>query len=86
MFSEWFEAHPRSVGETYLEHQRVAFGFSKALLKAGLACFIHSLFPALFQTTASRTVMELHARMAARQSHAAEPGESQPEWNRATVR
>ena len=82
----WFQAHPRSIGETYFEHQRVAFGFSAALLKAGLACFIHGLFPALFQTTASRTVMELHARMAARQNHAAEPAESRPAWNRAAAR
>ena len=67
MLSEWFESHPRSVGETYFEHQRVALGFSGALFKAALACFIHALFPALFQTTASRAVVELHAKIAARQ-------------------
>ena len=70
MLSHWFQSHPRSVGETYFEHQRAAFGFSGALLKAGLACFIHGLCPALFQTTASRAVTELHAKIAARQNHA----------------
>jgi hypothetical protein len=72
MLSRWFRAHPESVGETYWEHQRVALGFSGALLKAALACFIHGLMPALFQTTASRTVLGLHQSMAARQNHAAE--------------
>jgi len=86
MLSEWFASHPRSVGETYFEHQRVAFGFSGALLKAGLACFIHGLFPALFQTTASRAVTELRAKIAARQSHAVAPGETRPEWDRAVAR
>lgn len=71
MLKRLFLAHPESAGETYLEHQRVAFGFSAALLKAGLACFIHGLVPGLFQTTASRTIMELQQKMAARQHHAA---------------
>ena len=69
MFHRWFRAHPQSVGETYLDHQRIAFGFSAALLKAGLACFIHGLVPALFATTASRSIGELHEKMAARQNH-----------------
>jgi hypothetical protein len=68
MLQRWFQAHPESVGETYLEHQQVAFGYSAALLKAGLACFLHGLMPALFQTTASRTITELHQKMAARQT------------------
>jgi hypothetical protein len=69
MFHRWFRAHPQSVGETYLDHQQIAFGFSAALLKAGLACFIHGLVPALFATTASRTIGELHEKVAARQNH-----------------
>ena len=85
MLSDWFESHPRSVGETYFEHQRVAVGFSGALLKAALACFIHGLCPALFQTTASRAVTELHAKITARQSHAAEPGENRPDWDPAVA-
>jgi hypothetical protein len=73
MLSQWFQAHPQSVGETYWEHQRVALRFSGALLKAALACFIHGLIPALFQSTASRTVLELQESMAARQNPAGEP-------------
>ena len=67
MLNRWFLAHPESAGETYLEHQRVALGFAGALLKAGFACFFHALVPALFQTTASRTIVELQQKMAARQ-------------------
>ena len=71
MWNRWFLAHPESAGETYLEHQRVALGFAGALLRAGLACFVHALMPALFQTTASRTIMELHQKMAVRQQRSA---------------
>ena len=85
MLSEWFESHPRSVGETYFEHQRAAFGFSCALLKAGLACFIHGLCPALFQTTASRAVAELHAKITARHSGVV-PVETPADLKRLAVR
>jgi hypothetical protein len=63
MLDRWFLAHPRSVDEDYLEHQAMAFGFSAALLKAAAACFIHGLLPALFPSTASRTVAQLHKQM-----------------------
>jgi hypothetical protein len=63
MLHRWFLAHPRSVEESYLGHQRAAWRFSASLLKAALACFIHGLVPALFESTASRSVAELHKRM-----------------------
>jgi hypothetical protein len=58
-----FMEHPRSVGESYLEHQRRALNFGTALLVAGVACLLHALVPALFPTTGSRTVSRLHDRM-----------------------
>lgn len=64
MLDRWFLAHPRSVDESYLEHRRTAWRFSASLLKASAACFIHGLVPALFETTASRSVADLHERMA----------------------
>ena len=73
MLKQLIQAHPQSVGETYLYHQQFAFGFSGALLEADLACFIHDLVPSLFQTTASGTIHRLHATMAARSNHANEP-------------
>ncbi len=66
MLARIFTTHPRSIGEGYFAHQRVAFGFAASLLGAGLAAAIHGLFPCLFETTGSSTVARLHARMAAR--------------------
>ena len=54
-----FTAHPASVGETYLEHMRFARGFGGRMLLGGSAADIHSLFPFLFVTTASRINDEL---------------------------
>jgi uncharacterized protein DUF6356 len=58
-----FIRHPRSIGETYLEHQHHALGFGASLVFAGLACIVHGLVPALFPTTGSRTVSRLYQRM-----------------------
>jgi len=66
MLNRWFLAHPRTVDESYLEHQRAAWGFSASLLKAAGACFIHGLVPALFESTASQSITELHERMVTR--------------------
>jgi len=63
MLNDLFLSHPRSIGESYFEHQRTAFGFALALWAAGLACMIHALVPCLFQTRASRAVAQLHQRM-----------------------
>lgn len=63
MFWRWFLDHPRSVGETYFEHQGVAFGFSARLFLAACACLVHGLIPGLFERTASRSVARLHESM-----------------------
>ena len=49
-----FTAHPASVGETYFEHMRFARKFGGRMLLGGAAAVVHSLFPFLFVTTASR--------------------------------
>jgi hypothetical protein len=67
-----FLSHPRSVNETYLEHQRAAFGYGAALLVAGLACIIHGLVPGLCVTSGSRRVAALNHRMGERRRRAAE--------------
>jgi hypothetical protein len=63
MFDRWFLAHPRSVGETYLQHQRAALRFAGSLVSAGLASAIHAFLPNLFVRTGSRTVARLHVQM-----------------------
>jgi hypothetical protein len=48
-----FTRHPESVGETYFEHMCWAIFYSMSLTLAGAACAIHSVFPFLFEKTAS---------------------------------
>ncbi len=54
-----FTAHPASVGETYFQHMRFAFRFGGRMLLGGIAAVVHSVFPFLFVTTASRINDEL---------------------------
>jgi hypothetical protein len=63
MLDRWFLAHPRSVNESYIEHQAHALRFSGSLFLAAGACFIHALVPNLFQRTGSRTIERLHDEM-----------------------
>ena len=63
MLNRWFLAHPRSVDESYLEHQAHALRFSGSLFLAAGACFIHALVPGLFERTGSRTIERLHDEM-----------------------
>jgi hypothetical protein len=58
-----FKDHPRSMGETYLEHQRCAFAFGGTMVLAGIACILHGLLPAVCTTTGSRAVTRLYERM-----------------------
>ena len=66
MMQSVFLDHPASVEETYFEHMRFAAGFAFWLLVAGLAAAVHALIPALCETTASRIIGRLHARMHSR--------------------
>jgi len=63
MLERWFLAHPREVGENYVEHQAAALSFSFQLFGAAAACFVHALVPGLFQRTGSATVKRLHEQM-----------------------
>lgn len=63
MLDRWFLAHPRSVNESYLEHQAHALKFSGSLIMAGLVCFIHALVPGLFERTGSTIIKRLHQEM-----------------------
>lgn len=62
-FKQLFTRHPASVNESYFEHLCFAAGFAGQLLLAGLAALVHSLLPFLFETTASRIIDRLHARI-----------------------
>lgn len=59
-FTRLFSEHPASVGETYLQHMRVALGFAGPLARAAGAASVHAFLPFLFKTTASRTIRTLN--------------------------
>lgn len=61
-----FTEHPASVDETYLEHARFALGFAGRLFLASLAALVHAVLPFLFETTASRAIGAMHARIVSR--------------------
>jgi len=66
MWHRLFLDHPRSVGESYFEHQRASLAVAIALLGAGLAACIHAIVPGLFRTTGSRTIAQLHRQITER--------------------
>ena len=72
MFEALFLSHPRTVNESYFEHQRAAFRYGGKLILAGLACLAHGLVPALCVTSGSRRVAALNHEMGARRRRAAE--------------
>jgi hypothetical protein len=78
MLDRLFLAHPRSVGESYLEHQKAAFGFARALFAAACACILHGLLPALCERTGSTAVKRLHERMVSNRKPAVEATPAQP--------
>ena len=64
--SALFLDHPSSVNETYLQHMRFAFGFAFWLAVAAGAALVHAIVPAACETTASRILKRLHARIESR--------------------
>jgi hypothetical protein len=73
MLDRLFLHHPRSVGESYTEHGRVALGFGLALIRGGLGCLVHAAVPGLCTRTGSDTVRRLHAGLGRREP--VEPGQ-----------
>jgi hypothetical protein len=69
-----FLAHPRTAGQDYLQHQRFAWTFARALFGAACAAFIHGLLPNFFRTTASETIKRLHAQLDSRHPKPLDPG------------
>ena len=66
MFERYFLAHPRSVGEGYFEHMRVAGRVGGRMIAGGLACFVHAIIPRLHERTGSRTIRRLNAELQGR--------------------
>lgn len=66
LFGRIFLAHPETVDETYFGHMRFALSFGFWLGAAAFAALIHAFIPALCETTASRILKRLNARIADR--------------------
>ena len=66
MFRRLFLDHPASVGESYVEHFRVASGFGVTMIVGGLGAVLHAFFPFVCQTKGSDTINALHARLVAK--------------------
>ena len=71
-----FTKHPRSVGETYLQHMSASLSFALPMLLAGLASLIHSIFPFLCVKTGSSTIARLYERMVVNRSRMPPPDQS----------
>ncbi len=82
-----FTEHPDAVGESYVEHMRVALSFAGPLAYGAFAALVHAFLPFLFVTTGSRIVKGLYARMTNRAPRApirrAEtvPANGMPAWD-----
>ncbi len=63
MIKRAFTEHPASVGESYLTHMGMAFGFGGKMVVSGLACLLHGIFPFLFVCTGRKCIEDLHHRM-----------------------
>ena len=70
--------HLYEVDEGYFEHCGAALAISLQLLKAGLACALHALVPALCTRTASRCIGQVTARMSARGVQVGHPSQTNP--------
>jgi hypothetical protein len=80
LIHRWFAEHPQSVGETYGEHFGVAFRVGLAMVLGGLACFVHALFPKLFERTGSAAIKRLYAAIVARQPGNERLAHEEPGW------
>jgi Family of unknown function (DUF6356) len=70
-----FLAHPRTVGESYLQHSAFALRIGSRLLLAGMAALVHAIVPCLCESTASRIILAMNAEIVARRAKA---DQSQP--------
>lgn len=78
MLKSLFLSHPAACGESYFRHARFALGASATLFGAAFAALIHALIPALFETTASRTVIRLYPVMTQRNQMTSDAAETVP--------
>ena len=65
-----FTKHPKSVGETYLQHLYHAMSFSCLLFSLSLKALVHALLPFCYETAVSDRVKRLSDGMQKRKASA----------------
>ncbi len=55
--------HLKSCNESYFKHMLFAGRVGGTMIVAGLACVAHGILPGLFETTGSRAIKSLAARL-----------------------
>lgn len=55
-----FTNHPKSVGESYLEHAWFAWKMGVRLARCSTIAFIHGCFPCWFETSVSEEIGVIH--------------------------
>lgn len=61
-----FTEHPRNIGESYWAHFKSACQFAFYMVVGGVCCFIHAVFPFLFETTGSALLLKMIKNFVAR--------------------
>ena len=59
-FFKLFFDHPHSINESYLGHMTAAGYYGFKMIFAGFACLIHSVFPFIFESSASDCAKEIN--------------------------
>ena len=65
-------AHPRTVGESYVEHAGIASRFGATMLVGGLKCLVHAVLPSVFERSASDCVARLNGELTRRRAASAD--------------
>jgi hypothetical protein len=58
-----FKDHPKSVGQNYFQHFFFSASVSMTLLYSSMTALLHAIAPPLCQTSTSKAINKLHARM-----------------------
>ena len=64
-----FTDHPKSVGETYLQHFTSAMTFALMMIGGFVICTIHAIFPFLLKKSGSNIIKQLHKKMVTQRNH-----------------
>ena len=68
LFDRLLLAHPRTVGETYVEHAGIAGRFGATMVAGGVKCLIHAILPSVFERSASDCVAKLNGELTRRRA------------------